>query len=141
MLAALTLAGVTTDTDSTNKDKLAFLMQFKSSWFGKMETRKHWSEQYSQWLALEGRDQECNSLYWRQQTEITNLKNKKLVLDSQYAHWQRLAEKHEQGIKQQQEIIDSLEREKKSLERQWQRIQQVLESDQTSFVEGARKSN
>jgi glycosyltransferase involved in cell wall biosynthesis len=129
MLAALTLAGVTTDSDSINREKLAFLLQFKSSWFGKMETRKHWSEQYSQWLSLKGRYQEGDSLYWRQQTEIANLKNEKLILDSQYAHWQRLAERHEQDITRQQEIIENLEGEKKSLEREWQRVQPVLERD------------
>jgi glycosyltransferase involved in cell wall biosynthesis len=128
-LAALTLAGVTTDSASINREKLAFLVQFKSCWFGKMETRKHWSEQYSQWFTLERKQQEGNSLYWRQQTEITNLKNEKLVLDSQHAYWLRLAERHEQDIKQLQEIIDRLEREKESLERQWQRFQPVLQSD------------
>jgi len=129
MLAALTLAGVTTDSHSIDVQKLAFLLQFKSSWFGKLETRKHWSEQYSQWLALKGAHQEGDSLYWRQQTEIANLKNEKLVLDSQYAHWQRLAERLEQDIKRQQQMIENLQGEKQSLERQWQRVQPVLERD------------
>jgi glycosyltransferase involved in cell wall biosynthesis len=127
MLAALTLAGVTTDSASIDREKLAFLLQLKSCWFGKMETRKHWSEQYSQWLALDRLHQQGDSLYWRQQTEITNLKNEKLVLDSQYAHWRRLGERQEQDIKRQQEIIDNLDREKKSLERQWQGFQPTLQ--------------
>jgi GT2 family glycosyltransferase len=126
MIAALTKAGVTTESDSNVRDKLAFIVQFKSCWFGRMETRKHWSEQYAQWSALDGRNPEDGSLFWRQQTEITSLKNEKLVLDRQYAHWQRVAQRCEEDVEQQRRMIDNLEREKKSLEQQWERLRSAL---------------
>lgn len=140
MLSALTLAGVTTDSPLIDRDKLAFLIQVKACWFGKMETRKHWSEQYSQWLALGRLQQQGDSLYWRQQAEITNLKNEKLVLDSQYAHWRRRGERQEQGIKQQQEIIDNLDREKKSLELRWKEISAGMATGAITVMDDSRKS-
>ena len=93
-------------------------MRLKAAWFGKLETRKHWSEQYAQWLNLENQKPETSPVYWQQQTEMLMLRNEKAMLESQYAHWRRLAAFYEEALREQQDLIENTEREKAALERE-----------------------
>ena len=48
------------------------------------------------------------------------LRNEKAMLESQYAHWRRLAAFYEEALREQQDLIENTEREKAALEREWQ---------------------
>ncbi|MGH7845183.1 MAG: glycosyltransferase, partial [Candidatus Binatia bacterium] len=112
VLEAMVLLGNVDDFDTVERPKLAKLVRVRSSWFGQVRSGKAWSEQYAQWLRLEGRESEEPALFWEQQARISHLENEKTGLSGQLNYWRYLAEEREKSIQKQQLLISELERDK-----------------------------
>ncbi|HWP59937.1 MAG TPA: glycosyltransferase [Candidatus Acidoferrales bacterium] len=130
LLEAMALAGaLENDGGGSERGSLARAIRVRSSWFGRVESGKVWSEQYAQWLQLEGREPQRPALFWEQQARIRQLENQKAGLARQVNFWRGLAEERERLIRKQQLLIQELEREKSALDQERCHWEAIVQSD------------